>query len=205
MDVALVGPSALVRAGIETGLRARGGFAVVLQAPAWPQARAAGFGQAQVVVVDAAAGDDEALDSDDAPPRVLLLSDDDAAVRLGREAHGGIALLPPLATIEQIAAAAHAVAAGLVCAAPALWPRAEPGRRAARRDATAFEPLTPREAQVLQQMSFGLGNRQIAQALEISPHTAKFHVAQVIAKLQAGSRAHAVANALRAGLVEDVA
>jgi DNA-binding CsgD family transcriptional regulator len=38
--------------------------------------------------------------------------------------------------------------------------------------------------------------------LQISTHTAKFHVAQIISKLDANSRAHAVAKALRAGLVE---
>jgi len=64
------------------------------------------------------------------------------------------------------------------------------------------DPLTPREREVLLQMSLGLGNREIAHALHISAHTAKFHVARIIAKLAASSRAHAVAKALRSGLVE---
>jgi len=64
------------------------------------------------------------------------------------------------------------------------------------------DPLTPREREVLWKMSLGLGNREIAQALHISAHTAKFHVGQIIAKLDASSRAHAVAKALRSGLVE---
>ncbi len=64
------------------------------------------------------------------------------------------------------------------------------------------DPLTPRERQVLLQMSLGLKNREIADALHIPPHTAKFHVARVIAELDASSRAHAVAKALRSGLVE---
>jgi DNA-binding CsgD family transcriptional regulator len=55
---------------------------------------------------------------------------------------------------------------------------------------------------VLVEMSHGLGNREIGGALGISAHTAKFHVAQIIAKLDAQSRAHAVAKALRAGLVD---
>jgi hypothetical protein len=45
-------------------------------------------------------------------------------------------------------------------------------------------------------------NKLIARRLGISAHTAKFHVAQIIAKLQAQSRAHAVAKALRAGFVD---
>ena len=48
----------------------------------------------------------------------------------------------------------------------------------------------------------GLPNKAIARELGISEHTAKFHVAQIIAKLQAQSRAHAVAKALRAGFVD---
>ncbi len=67
---------------------------------------------------------------------------------------------------------------------------------------TVLERLTPRERQVLAAMSNGLGNREIGGVLGISAHTAKFHVAQIIAKLQAQSRAHAVAKALRAGLVD---
>jgi DNA-binding NarL/FixJ family response regulator len=64
------------------------------------------------------------------------------------------------------------------------------------------EPLTPREQQVLAQMALGLHNREIAESLHVSAHTAKFHVAQIIGKLNAHSRAHAVAKALQAGLLE---
>ena len=71
-----------------------------------------------------------------------------------------------------------------------------------RSAAPGFESLTPRERQVLAAMSHGLGNREIGGALGISAHTAKFHVAQIIAKLQAQSRAHAVAKALRAGFAD---
>jgi len=63
------------------------------------------------------------------------------------------------------------------------------------------ETLTPRELQVLRMLADGLGNKQIAAQLAISNHTAKFHVAQILAKLRAGSRAEAVAIAMRRGLV----
>jgi DNA-binding CsgD family transcriptional regulator len=51
-------------------------------------------------------------------------------------------------------------------------------------------------------MSHGRSNREIGGALGISAHTAKFHVAQIIAKLDAQSRGHAVAKAMRAGIVD---
>jgi len=55
---------------------------------------------------------------------------------------------------------------------------------------------------VLELLGKGLTNAELGEALGISAHTAKFHVAQIIAKLQAQSRAHAVAKALRAGFAD---
>jgi DNA-binding CsgD family transcriptional regulator len=68
-------------------------------------------------------------------------------------------------------------------------------------DQMQAERLTPRELQVLALMSDGLGNKQIAAHLNISDHTAKFHVGQVLAKLGAGSRTEAVRTGIRRGLV----
>jgi DNA-binding CsgD family transcriptional regulator len=47
----------------------------------------------------------------------------------------------------------------------------------------------------------GLGNKTIAVRLGISTHTAKFHVASILAKLGAGSRTEAVTVGMRRGLV----
>jgi DNA-binding NarL/FixJ family response regulator len=61
--------------------------------------------------------------------------------------------------------------------------------------------LTPRELEVLTMVAEGLGNRAIAKGLGISVHTVKFHVAAVLDKLGARSRAEAVAVGLRRGLL----
>jgi DNA-binding CsgD family transcriptional regulator len=61
--------------------------------------------------------------------------------------------------------------------------------------------LTAREMDVLRLMAQGLGNKSIARELAISSHTAKYHVASVLAKLGAHSRAEAVSRGLRRGLV----
>jgi DNA-binding NarL/FixJ family response regulator len=61
--------------------------------------------------------------------------------------------------------------------------------------------LTPREQQVLRLLAQGASNKTIARSLEITPHTAKFHVASIIAKLGAAGRTDAVAKAMRLGLV----
>jgi DNA-binding NarL/FixJ family response regulator len=63
------------------------------------------------------------------------------------------------------------------------------------------EALTGRELQVLRMLADGLGNKEIAGQLGISDHTAKFHVAQILAKLGARSRAEAVSIGIRRGLV----
>jgi DNA-binding CsgD family transcriptional regulator len=63
------------------------------------------------------------------------------------------------------------------------------------------EPLTPREREVLVLLSLGLSNREIAERLGISAHTAKFHVSSIFGKLGAGSRAEAVSQGIRDGLI----
>ena len=50
-------------------------------------------------------------------------------------------------------------------------------------------------------MANGASNKVIARRLDISVHTAKFHVASVIAKLGATGRTEAVALAMRQGIV----
>lgn len=61
--------------------------------------------------------------------------------------------------------------------------------------------LTPRELQVLQLVSQGLRNREIATALGISEETAQVHVKNILAKLQVNDRTAATAVALRRGII----
>lgn len=61
--------------------------------------------------------------------------------------------------------------------------------------------LTPREQQVLALLAEGASNKTIAQRLGISVHTAKFHVGQLLDKLDASGRTDAVAHAARRGVI----
>lgn len=61
---------------------------------------------------------------------------------------------------------------------------------------------TARESQVLQLISDGLVNREIGERLHLSEETVKSHVRHLLAKLQARSRAHAVAIGFRRGLID---
>ena len=76
----------------------------------------------------------------------------------------------------------------------ALLRRAADGRPRARR-------LTAREQQVLQLLAEGLTQRDIADALVISPRTAGKHIERILEKLEVRSRAQAVAVAYRDDLV----
>ncbi len=60
---------------------------------------------------------------------------------------------------------------------------------------------TQREIEVLQLISEGLVNREIGRLLFLSEETVKSHVRHLLAKLQARSRAHAVAVGFRRGLL----
>jgi DNA-binding NarL/FixJ family response regulator len=64
------------------------------------------------------------------------------------------------------------------------------------------DDLTPREFEVLQLIGGGLRNKQIADRLAISETTINFHVRNLLDKLQANDRTHAVVIALKRGLIE---
>jgi len=64
------------------------------------------------------------------------------------------------------------------------------------------EPLlTDREREVLGLIAAGATNREIADALYLSPHTVKEHTSALYRKLQARNRAEAVQRAQRIGLI----
>ena len=78
----------------------------------------------------------------------------------------------------------------------------EPRREAARTVGTPHgSQLTKRELEILELMTHGLTNKEIAQRFTLSPRTVDTHVERVLAKLNVGSRTRAVAAALRSGLV----
>lgn len=62
--------------------------------------------------------------------------------------------------------------------------------------------LSPREVDVLRLIASGNSNKLIADQLSISEATAKTHVANILSKLGANDRAHAVTIALKRGMIE---
>ena len=104
----------------------------------------------------------------------------------------------------EIAAAAVAAHAGLYALTSdqlQALPDAADHERRVHEYSIVEERLTPREVEVLRMMADGASNKEIGAELGISNNTAKYHVAQVLAKLGAGSRAEAVRVGIQRGLV----
>lgn len=148
------------------------------------------------VLIDA----DQALGEE---PRyaALLLTDDagqaDVLRRLPLTAWG---ILAHDVGAAELAAALHAVAQGLIVLAPELAARLL-HHRPSPVEEPAGEPLTARERDVLELVSQGLSNKQIAQKLQISEHTVKFHLSSLFAKLGVSSRTEAVNRGARQGII----
>ncbi len=128
-------------------------------------------------------------------PTLALVRDEESTVDVLRA--GALGVLLRDADGERLLASLRAVAAGLGVLEPALL-RSLLGARTAPSDGVV---LTPREAEVLALMAEGLSNKLIASQLEISEHTAKFHVNSILGKLSAETRTEAVVAAARRGLL----
>jgi DNA-binding NarL/FixJ family response regulator len=116
--------------------------------------------------------------------------------------NGARAALPYTATPAQIVAAIQAVAAGLAAIPATELAALLPAPPAGNASERPVEPLTPREIEVLEMLAEGLSNKMLAYRLNISTHTAKFHVNAILAKLGASTRTEAVTRAIRLGLIQ---
>ena len=63
------------------------------------------------------------------------------------------------------------------------------------------EPLTPRERQVLAEISHGRSNKEIASDLSMASGTVKVHVERILRKLSAANRVEAATIGLNHGLI----
>lgn len=198
LAVLVVGPDPLARAGLAAMLAARDELRVAGEAAPEEGARASASSGAAVALWDLGVGgaqvQAEGLASSPIPAVALASTAADGADALRA---GARSVLLRGAAPDAVAAALLAAARGLAVLDPELadaWLR-PPG------PAAAGEGLTHREREVLALLAEGLGNKAIAARLGVSDHTAKFHVNAILAKLGAGSRAEAIVQAARMGLV----
>lgn len=137
------------------------------------------------------------------PALVVLTAGDDALAELARLGPGGWALLPPEVSGRELWAAVTVAVAGLAVLPPDLAERVLDleAEVSFTEDASAVEPLTGREREVLALLTAGLSNKRIAARLGVSENTVKFHLASVYGKLNVHGRAAAAREGLRRGLV----
>ncbi len=207
--VFLIAASSLTRAGLQNRLNAKNVKIVGTAATIDALGSELSDTKADVLLVDAVGEPPEAIieslvDSDLAAeiPIVVLAEPSSPAVST-QALHAGIrALLPNEIPADQLVAALQAAAAGLVVLHPAEVAAAFPTIAPASQPLAELpEPLTRREREVLQMLAAGLANKEFAARLNISDHTAKFHVAAILGKLGAATRTEAVALGIRRGLV----
>jgi two-component system nitrate/nitrite response regulator NarL len=134
-------------------------------------------------------------------PVVALIPDEDSAREVVGElkAVGAFAVLLRESEPDLLASAIAGAGAGLIVIDPevrdAIIPATNPSQ------VILTESLTPRESEVLQLVARGLTNKAIAERLDITDHTVKFHVNAIMGKLAAQSRTDAVVKATRLGLI----
>ena len=134
---------------------------------------------------------------------VVIVGEGDEEETLDALYAGASAILPPRAESIEIVTAIDVARRGLALLPHhALERLLDAASEESPRDHGANRvSLTPREHEVLAAMADGASNKVIARRLGISLHTAKFHVAAILAKLDADSRTEAVSRAAHLGLV----
>ncbi|MCX4789484.1 response regulator transcription factor [Streptomyces sp. NBC_01221] len=136
------------------------------------------------------------------PPKVVVITtfENDGYVTAALSAGASGFVLKRL-PVQQIAEAVRVVAAGEAILFPAALRRMVAARPLGSAEALPKAALTGREEEVLRLMATGLSNPEIAESLTVSLETVKTHVGNVLTKLGAQNRTHAVVIAYESGLV----
>ncbi len=219
LRVLVTAPTPLMRAGLRTMLSAPG--IEVVGEVASPDEAGTGLTEVDVLVVEGYASLEDVIDAlpgpaiegtaanpEGAQPALVVLSEGlelPPALLVRSLPPRGWAIVPPDAGPEELQAAVLAAAQGMAAMPASLAGQVlASGLSTARTQAAGTEEqaaLTTRELEVLQLLSQGLPNKQIARLLSISEHTVKFHISSIYAKLGVSSRAEAVSRGIRAGLI----
>jgi DNA-binding NarL/FixJ family response regulator len=194
--VLIAARSAMTRAGLETLVASAPGLHL---AGSYPDASSTEALRPDVLLA-AGALEDLPPPAARAPAIVLLSSESQPSFTHEAFRLGVRAVLARDASPGAILAAVEAAGGGLAVIEPVelepLLAAAAPAPASA-----ASAALTARELDVLRLVAEGDANKEIAWKLGISEHTAKFHVASILGKLNAGSRTEAVTIGIRRGLV----
>lgn len=206
LRLALADDQALVRRGLRALLEALGEFDIVIEAADGAALLAALQGtQVDVILSDIRMPVHSGIDvvkllraRGDYTPVVLLTTFDEPGLMQGAVDAGAQGYLLKDAEPEALAAAIRTVAAGGRLVSPQSLDLARarlPG------DSASAVRLTERELAVLRLVAGGYSNKEIGRALSISDGTVKNHLTEILARLDARDRTHAVLKAIAARLL----
>jgi len=190
----------LVRAGIRRTLELEYGIGVAGEATSGDDAAGLMLKHAAaIVLIEDGLYDDETLSRH--PAGVVVIAETLDADRLLRLVDGGVrAIVCRYGPRYDLVRAVHSVAAGGGFIAPEFASsviaaiRANAPAPQLRRRRPRLAGLTVRERAVLDVVCKGMTNREIAGVLKLSEKTVKFHVSNVLAKMEVRSRAQLIAN-----------
>ncbi|MDB5974536.1 MAG: DNA-binding response regulator [Nevskia sp.] len=206
LRLALADDQALVRRGLRALLEDLGGLEVVIEAEDGAILLAAlQQTHVDVLVSDVRMPRHSGIEvvralraRGDYTPAILLTTFDDAALLQGAVQAGAQGFLLKDAAPEELKAAILRVAAGETLLSPQSLQAARLGAPA---DQGTPAHLTERELAVLRLVAGGYSNKEIGRALGISDGTVKNHLTEILYKLEARDRTHAVLKAIGARLL----
>lgn len=203
--IVLVDDHPVVRAGLRALIEGQDDLVVVGEADGLEQALdVVAAGPPDVVLMDLSLGAGRAggaeataaLRALDAPPEVLVLTTYDTESDILRALEAGArGYLLKDAPPDELFGGIRATARGETVLAPSV------AATLVRRTTPGASTITDREVEVLELLSRGLGNKEMARELFVSQATVKSHLSHIYTKLGVDTRAGAVAVAIERRII----
>jgi DNA-binding NarL/FixJ family response regulator len=135
--------------------------------------------------------------------RVIILTVEETQARVGEAIQAGAAgYLVKDVDARELGRAVHLAAEGSAVIHPNLTRQFLEEIRQLTKSEHNVASLSAREIEVLQMIAYGSTNREVADALRISPQTVKTYLERIFTKLGVSDRTRAVAVALKHGIVD---
>lgn len=123
---------------------------------------------------------------------VMLTMKDDDGLLLQAMKSGASGYLLKNINADRLFVCLEQVARGEAVFSPEIAGRMLQEYRAPQPDGLLPGPLTPRQEEVLAQIARGLSHKDVAQVLEISERTVKYHLKEILERLQLDNRSQAI-------------
>jgi DNA-binding NarL/FixJ family response regulator len=212
VKVALIDDHDLLRRGIKTMLESEPDIEVVGEAADGAQAlKLVEEALPDVVLIDVIMPHKDGIEATkeikDAFPNmgvVVLSGHDERQFLFDALKAGASGYMLKTADLEEVVATVRSAAKGEAKLDPSLATQVLSEFQAYQRAdvSEVYQPLTPREREILRLMSDGLPNKTIASRLSISERTVTTHIANIYSKLHVNNRVSAIQEATRRRLLD---